>query len=218
MPSAEREAIRSEALRILEMANRDLDRPVPQYPGWSMADLLAHVASVHGRAAIVCVDLAQERVSGPRLPLHGDVSRWFEETLVSMLEALASTDHDAVVWGFGSRPTIGLWQRRMLIETGVHRWDAEQAWDEERPLLEAVAVAGLDEFPDVWLPRLSGVPTISMTATDLGRSWVFGEGEPVSGVEGTASELYLRLMSRPGAELPDEWAAAVDALEPPPKR
>jgi uncharacterized protein (TIGR03083 family) len=200
------------------MANRDLDRPVPQYPGWSMADLLAHVASGHGRAAIVCVDLAQERVSGPRLPLHGDVSRWFEETLVSMLEALASTDHDAVVWGFGSRPTVGLWQRRMLIETGVHRWDAEQAWDEERPLLEAVAVAGLDEFPDVWLPRLSGVPTISMTATDLGRSWVFGEGEPVTGVEGTASELYLRLMSRPGAELPNEWAAAVDALEPPPKR
>jgi uncharacterized protein (TIGR03083 family) len=183
-----------------------------------MSDLLSHVASVQGRTTIICVDLAQERVSGPRLPLHGDVSRWFEETLDSMLEALASTDHDATVWGFGSRPTVGFWQRRMLIETGIHRWDAEQAWDEERPLVDAVSIAGLDEFPDVWLPRLSGVPTISMTATDLGRAWVFGEGEPVTGVEGTASELYLRLMSRPGAELPDEWAAAVDALEPPPKR
>jgi len=218
VPSAERETIRSEALRILEVANRDLQRPVPQYPGWSMADLLAHLASVHGRTAIICIDIAQERVSGPHLPLHGDVSRWFGETLVSMLEALASTDHDAGVWGFGSRPTVGLWQRRMLIETGVHRWDAEQAWGEEQPLLDAVAIAGLDEFSDMWLPRLGTVPTISVTATDLGRSWVLGEGEPVATVVGSASDIYLRLMSRPGAELPDEWAAAVDALEPPPKR
>ena len=218
MPSAERETIRSEALRILEIANRDLQRPVPQYPGWSMADLLSHLGSVHGRTTLVCADLAQERVSGPRMPLHGEVSRWFHETLESMLEALASTDHEAEVWGFGSRPTIGLWQRRMLIETGVHRWDAEQAWEEEQPLLDGVASAGLDEYPDMWLPRLGAVPTISVIATDLDRSWVFGEGDPEATVEGTGSGLYLRLMSRPGAELPDEWAAAVDALEPPPKR
>jgi hypothetical protein len=183
-----------------------------------MSDLLSHVASVQGRTTIICVDLAQERVSGPRLSLHGDVSRWFEETLDSMLEALASTDHDATVWGFGSRPTVGFWQRRMLIDTGLHRWDAEQAWDEERPLLDAVSIAGLDEYPDMWLPRLPTMPTISMTATDLDRSWVVGEGAPVRSVEGMASELYLRLMSRPGVELPEEWAAAVDALEPPPKR
>jgi uncharacterized protein (TIGR03083 family) len=200
------------------MAKRDLQRPVPQYPGWTMADLLAHVASVHGRTTIICIDLAQERVSGPRLPIHGDVSRWFEETLDSMLEALASTDSDAEVWGFGSRPTVGLWQRRMLIETGVHRWDAEQAWGEERPLLDAVAAAGLDEFSDMWLPRLPDLPTISMTANDQDRTWVFGEADPITEVVGAGSELYLRLMSRPGVVLPVEWAAAVDALEPPLKR
>ena len=218
MPSAEREVIRSEAMTILDVANRDLEHMVPQYPGWTMADLLSHLAWVYGRTAIVCVDLAQEGVSGPQLPLHGDVSRWFLETLETTLEALASTDPDAVVWGFGPHPTVGFWERRMLIEAGLHRWDAEQAWDEERPLLDVVAVAGLDEFPDMWLPRLAPVPTISVTATDLGRSWVFGDGKPERIVEGTGSELYLRLMSRPGVELPGEWAAAVDALEPPPKR
>ncbi len=183
-----------------------------------MADLLSHLAAVHGRTTIVCVDLAQERVSGPRLPMHGDVPRWFSETLETMLEALASTDHDAAVWGFGAHSTVGWWQRRMLIETGIHRWDAEQAYGEERPLPEAVSMAGLDEFPDMWLPRLDGVPTLAVAATDLGRSWVYGDGEPYARVEGHASDLYLRLMCRSGLELPAEWAVAVDALEPPPKR
>ena len=183
-----------------------------------MSDLLSHLASVHGRTTIICIDLAQERVSGPRLPLHGDVSRWFEENLDSMLEALASTDHEASVWGFGTDSTVGWWQRRMLIETGVHRWDAEQAWGEETPLLDAVTSAALDEFPDMWLPRLQHVPTMSVTATDLDRTWVFGDGDPVASVEGTGSDIYLRLMSRSGVVLPDAWAEAVDALEPPPKR
>ncbi len=183
-----------------------------------MSDLVSHLASVHGRTTIICIDLAQERVSGPHIPLHGDVSRWFEETLDSMLEALASTDHDASVWGFGAHSTVGWWQRRMLIETGLHRWDAEQAWGEERPLLEAVSAAALDEFPDMWLPRLQEVPTMSMTASDLDRTWMFGDGDPVAWVEGTGSDIYLRLMSRPGVVLPEAWAAAVDALEPPPKR
>ena len=183
-----------------------------------MADLLSHLASVHGRTTVICIDLAQERVPGPRIPMHGDVSRWFSETLESMLEALASTDHDAKVWGFGSNPTVGWWQRRMLIETGIHRWDAEQAWGEEQPLADAVSLAGLDEFPDMWLPRINGVPTLGLTATDVDRSWVYGEGDPVSRVQGTGSDLYLRLMSRPGVQLPDAWATAVDALEPPPKR
>jgi uncharacterized protein (TIGR03083 family) len=151
------------------------------------------------------------------MPMHGDVSRWVSETLESMLEALASTKHDASVWGFGSHSTVGWWQRRMLIETGIHRWDAEQAYGEERPLLEAVSMAGLDEFPDMWLPRLDGVPTLALTATDLERSWLYGEGEPYASVEGLGSDIYLRLMSRSGVELPDEWATAVDALDPPPK-
>jgi hypothetical protein len=53
----------------------------------------------------------------------------------------------------------------------------------------------------------------------MGRTWVYGDGEPAAEIEGTASDLYLRLVSRPSpVVLPDEWAAAVDGLAPPPKR
>jgi uncharacterized protein (TIGR03083 family) len=183
-----------------------------------MSDLISHLASVHGRTRETVSELAQERVPGSRLPDHGDVVRWFEDTLEVMLEALAGADPDAVVWGFGSSGTVGGWERRMVIETGLHRWDAEQAVGETRPLHDVVATFGLDEFGELYLPRLTPVSPIELVATDLGRTWIVGDGEPKAAVEGNASDLYLRLMSRPGAELPAEWAAAVDALEPPPKR
>jgi hypothetical protein len=85
-------------------------------------------------------------------------------------------------------------------------------------LLSDVARHGLDEFPDMYLGRLGDVPTIDLTATDLGRSWRYGEGEPVATIEDTASALFLRLMSRPGAALPAAWQRAVDAMGSPADR
>ncbi len=218
MPSAERDLIRSEAEHILDVGRRDLSRPVPQYPGWTMFDLLSHVASVHGRTMITVSELPQERIHGPRLPDHGDVVRWFAETLESMLAAFEGADPDAAVWGFTSKPTVRGWETRMVIETGLHRWDADQAIGEIEPLHDVVAGLGLDEYGDLYLTRLAPVPTIELVATDLGRSWLIGDGDPEMRTEARASDLYLRLMSRPGAELPDVWAEAVDALEPPPRR
>jgi uncharacterized protein (TIGR03083 family) len=218
VPSAERDLIRSEAERILEVGRQDLELPVPQYPGWTMFDLLSHLASVHGRTLLTITELHQERIHGPRLPAHGDVLRWFEDGLESMLDAVAEADPSAPVWGFTPTPTVGGWEIRMVIETGLHRWDADQAAGEKTPLHERVAALALGEYAELYLSRLGPVPPIELVAVDLGQSWVIGDGEPELRAEGTASDLYLRLMSRPGADLPPVWARAVDALEPPPKR
>jgi hypothetical protein len=107
----------------------------------------------------------------------------------------------------------------MVIETGVHRWDAEQAFGDPGALTDLVALSGLNEFETMWLPRLVELPVLEVKAVDLGRSWMFSSGSPLRTVSGTASDLYLRLMSRPSpVELPLQWATAVDALEPPPKK
>ncbi len=144
---------------------------------------------------------------------------WYEETLDEMLAALTDADPDTECWGFGPDPNLGFWERRMVIETGVHRWDAYQAFAEEDRLTDLVARSGLDEFADMWLPHLGDVQTLRVTATDMDRSWVYGAGEPNTSIAGTASDVYLRLLSRPSpVELPDDWAAAVDGLAPPPKR
>lgn len=213
------ESITSEGRRLAAAVRREPARPVPQYPGWTLADLASHTASVHARTVLVCRDLPQERVSVPRLPDGEDPADWLEETLEEMVAALRASDPSTRVWGFDPEwPTIGFWERRMVIETGVHRWDASDAFSEAEGLTSHVAREGLDEFARMWLPRLGSVPTLDVVATDLETSWRYGTGDPVHRVEGTASDLYLRLMARRSpVELPAAWAAAVDGLPPPGK-
>ncbi|MGF1617046.1 MAG: maleylpyruvate isomerase family mycothiol-dependent enzyme [Acidimicrobiia bacterium] len=212
------ETIESEGKRILELGREDIARPVPQYPGWTMGGLLAHTGSVLGRTSLICRDLLMERPRSPRPDEDDDVADWFEERLDELLSVLSQCDTRAPVWGLVPEPTVGGWINRMVIEVGVHRWDAEQAFTEPAPLLDDVAEAGLDEFGTMWLPRLGELDALALTATDLGRHWHYGDGEPASHVEAPASEIYLRLMRRPSTVvLPDDWAVRVDSLEPPPR-
>jgi uncharacterized protein (TIGR03083 family) len=211
-------SIESEGRRLGQTARREATRPVPQYPDWTLADLAVHTAAIHGRTAQICRELPLERISSPTLPEGAEVLDWYDETLDGLLAALTAADPGSPCWGFLPDSNVGFWERRMVVETGVHRWDAFQAFAEEDRLTDHVARTGLDEFAEMWLPRLGEVQPVRVTATDLGRTWTFGE-DPVAEVEGTASDLFLRLMARPSpVRLPDDWAAAVDGLDPPPKR
>lgn len=211
-------AIEYEGWRLIELGRQTPEKTVPQYPAWTMRDLVVHVAEVHGRTAAICETLPAARIPGPELPSGEDSFDWAAEQLARMLEGLAMADPDAPVWTFVDDPSLGFWLRRMVIETGVHRWDAHSAVGEPVELLTIVSAHGLDEFAALYLPRLGDVQTIELAATDLGRSWRFGEGQPTAHVEAEASDLFLRLMSRPGAELPADWAQAVDALGSPADR
>jgi len=211
--------IESQGQRLAVAARRDPGRMVPQYPDWTLGDLASHTASVLGRTVLICRELPKERISAPRLPKGRDPIDWFEETLAEMVEALSDADATSPCWAFGSNQVVGFWETRMLIETGVHRWDAEQAFGEPEPLHRHVAEAGMDEFGDMWLPQLGDVQTLALSAPDVGRSWTYGEGEPKSTVAGVVSDVYLRLISRPSTvAIPKDWATAVDGLARPPKR
>ena len=220
MLSAENLAsIESEGRRLALAVRQDPGRPVPQYPDWTLADLASHTASILGRTVLVCRRQPAERISAPRLPESMDPIDWYEETLEELLLELRGADPATTVWSFGPDGNIGSWERRMVVETGVHRWDGEQAVARNEPLTNLVAEAGLDEFAGTWLPHLGDLRTMEVAALDLDRTWVYGQGDPVVRVEGPASDLHLRLMSRPSPiDLPDDWAAAVDGLAPPPKR
>ena len=209
------DTIESEGRQLRQMAERDLHRLVPQYPAWTLRDLVVHTASIHARTVAVCETLPQARIPAPDLPVDRDPLEWLDENLAALIATLQHADPRAEVWFPGASRSVAAWARRMLIETGVHRWDAQQAFEDPGPLPVIVAVSGLDEFATMWLPRLGSLPTLEITASDVGRTWKYGSGEPQAVTAGTASDLYLRLMARPGANLPPDWATAVDGLATP---
>ena len=214
-------AIASEGSRLLAFARRDRDAMVPRYPGWQLRDLVRHVASIHARTLAICRTLPRERIPAPAPPDGRDELDWFEETLAALVEALRAADPETPAWCVTVEQTLGAWERRMIVETGLHRWDAQGALEEPEALPDIVALSGLDEFASMWLPRLdersapAELPTLEVHARDVDRRWTFGRGEPAARVSATASDLYLRLMTRPGARLPAAWEAAVDAMPAP---
>lgn len=211
-------AIESEGRRLVDTARRDPDRKVPQYPNWSLADLVSHTASVHALATRVVRDLPDQRVTRPTLPHERNPIEWGDQKLTELIAVIRHADTQAPVWGFGQGSTVGHWVRRMVVETGVHRWDAQQAFGDQKPLKNLVAQTALDEFSDMWLPLITDAQTLQVTATDIERTWVYGTGTPTASVAGTASDVYLALMARPSpVVLPDDWLEACSALPPPPE-
>jgi uncharacterized protein (TIGR03083 family) len=193
------------------------DRPVPQYPGWLLSDLAQHVAWAQGRVVTICQERATDRIKGPRLPEGMDPADWYDETLGKLLDTLRSSDPETPVWGLGEMATIGFWERRMVIETAVHLWDARQAVGAETGVGTHAALAGLEEYQER-VPFLGDLPALAVEPTDADRSWMFGVGDPVATLSGTASDILLRLYSRPSpVVLPDAWANTLDSLPPPPK-
>ena len=85
----------------------------------------------------------------------------------------------------------------------MHRWDAEHALGQARPMDVALASDGVAEVFDtmVWRMIARGAATepeqaVRLTATDSGGSWTFGPGEPVAEISGTADDLLLMLWGR----------------------
>jgi uncharacterized protein (TIGR03083 family) len=153
-----------------------------------------------------------------------------------MLQVLAAADPGASCWGFGARPTVAGWCRRMALETAIHRWDAEAALAAPAPLPADLAADGLEEFGEMQLPKLAQVsaprpgavvalrPTdhhrrFLVRFTDPGLEMTEGEAPAHAVLSGTASDLYLELMGRGGEvaasgdpHLVEAWRRALAAL------
>ena len=89
----------------------------------------------------------------PRCPTT--TRRWTSQPMRSngSSSALAGIDPDTPVWNWSPRPDAGFYFRRMLHETSVHRWDAENAVSDTRPVDGEQGRDGVDEFFDFVLPN-----------------------------------------------------------------
>ena len=199
------------AALLVGLTKADLDRQVVSCAPWTLYELTDHL----GNGNLWVTTAVQEghgRNDKERTAPHDPASlhTWFLSTVDQITTAL-SADAETEAWTFSNLlpRTVGFWRRRRAHETRMHRWDAQQALGEPEPFDPDFAADAVTEVFELFAPRmiqrgLAAEPqtALKLTATDAGRSWEYGPGEPSSEVAGTASDLALLLWNRIGADAP----------------
>ncbi|GGP09984.1 maleylpyruvate isomerase family mycothiol-dependent enzyme [Nonomuraea glycinis] len=188
--------IEDETTRLAELATAP-QTPLPTCPGWTLADLITHVGTLHRWVTHLVTTRRQDPVWSRQVPNglaegeHGD-REWLASGMTEMVRTLRATDPDTPVWTWGPTGRASWWTRRMAYELVVHRVDAELAAGREPVVEPAVAADGVEEFLDNvssagWVTKrlaaLEGVAgtTFHLHATDTPGEWTFVQ-EPGGGI------------------------------------
>lgn len=171
-----------------------LDAPVPGCPGWSLADLARHTGGVH-RWATAALAAPPDGDPGDEPTGPDDdaaVRAWFTEGAAALAAALRSVPPTRPCWTFAApeaTATAAFWARRQVLETALHRWDAESAvaaaglgspLDPATWVAADVAADGVAEVAEVMAPRqvrLRRTPALTGTVSlqdDDGRAVLLG--------------------------------------------
>jgi uncharacterized protein (TIGR03083 family) len=204
-------------LRSLVAAGRTgpAEAPVGACPGWTVARLCIHVGSLARWATEVL------RAPGPfdvkqleRAPKGAEVD-YLAAGIAPLLAAVEQCAPAAQVWTWAGPSTgRGWWTRRLMHEIAVHRWDGEAAVGAPAPIPTDVAIDGIDELFELFVPRriaqhdgtdVGG--SIHLHCTDGDGEWTFntfdgvfslthGHAKGDCAVRGPASALLLMQWGR----------------------
>lgn len=167
---------------------------VRTYPTWNLAQLGRHVGEIHGWATGIVRDGATERPSRAKLTDVGDneIAGVLHVGAAALAEVLDACDPAASVWTFAGDGTNAFWRRRMLLETTIHRWDAEDAVGQLSGVDDQTALDGLAECVAVYLePNLS-----AWTLSTSGAAVTATDGSFRCTVSGGPLETWLFVMGR----------------------
>ncbi|MBX6723813.1 MAG: maleylpyruvate isomerase family mycothiol-dependent enzyme [Dactylosporangium sp.] len=223
-------ALRSEAPAFRRAAGQPgaLAATVHSCPGWTVEDLVRHLGAVYRWVRSHVSRGVTSRPEQPRpvvddgVPTGPAALTWWDDEYASLLTMLDRLDPEMPAWNWAPQPKkVAFWHRRMAHETAVHRWDAQMATGLTEPIEAKLAVDGVAEALDSWLPagRRRG-PTdrmgvVQLAATDIDQEWfvrlrgeagialldtatLLDTGDPRARAlaRGTASDLLLALYGR----------------------
>jgi uncharacterized protein (TIGR03083 family) len=181
--------------------------PVPGCPGWSLADLVAHLAEVQHFWAWVVRTRAADPSAYPEPRRHTDAELlgWLDAQAAELEFALATAGPAEKVWTWAPQQDVAFVLRRQLQEATVHTADVEQVVGDVRPVPTAVGLDGLDEWLEVMVPGAlpQGPPPhahpVVMHAVDADAERTLFPGSrpfPIAALTGTAGDLLLAVWRR----------------------
>jgi uncharacterized protein (TIGR03083 family) len=151
-PARHLQCLAADQARLRSVAAHDLTAAVPTCPGWTVADLVAHVAQVYLHK-VECMRRGEHPKGWPP-DLSGEepvalLDRAFAE--LSSEFAVRAPESKSYTW-YDPDQTVGFWVRRMAHEAVIHRVDAELAVDQPvTPIPDDLAVDGVDEVLECFL-------------------------------------------------------------------
>lgn len=217
-------AWRADSDRLREAAVADeLDRDVPSCPGWSLRDLVAHVARVflnYERLVTATAAPPADSKGDGDFDLGEDVLAEYDTAVRKLTTTLDGVRLDDPAWVPGPHARIArFWIRRLMCETAVHRWDAQMAFAAAEPIGSRAAAEGIQEVFDTFIPwgrrreESTATGVVQLFARDIDRHWFvrLREGRETlldpdsvdvdntaiqASASGNASDLYLALWGR----------------------
>jgi uncharacterized protein (TIGR03083 family) len=181
------EHIRADAAKLAGTVRTcQQDVRVPTCPEWSVRDLVDHLGVVHRWAELIVSSDSEERIDRSLLAGVGeevDLAGWYDERVGDLLTVLARTDPEKPCWSHQKgRRVAAYWSRRQAHETAVHRADVELAAGGEPGYDAELAVDGIGEVLDVWMPVVRSfakqppaLPAqLLLACTDRSERWLIG--------------------------------------------
>jgi uncharacterized protein (TIGR03083 family) len=218
-------AAEAEIDRFIEVTGEaDLSTPVPACPGWTVADLVRHLGTVHRWMTHIVLHQPERRISPLDLDLgvpadESGYRDWFAAGVGPLVTALRETDGDTPTWAYGPDQHVRFWPWRLRYEMLVHRADVELALGRTPAISPEAAAEGIEEFLTnvLFHERVAARvrefghagETIHLHATDgegewtvtLGAeraTWEPGHAKGTVAVRGAAGDLLLLLWGRYG--------------------
>lgn len=179
----------------------DLDVAIPTCGDWTAHHLVRHLADVHRWAAGMARGV-NEWEQGPEEELSG----YYRACADLLYDTLVEVGPDAEAKTLVGPGPASFWHRRQVHETLIHLYDLRTPLALETDGVPAEVWAdGVDEVVSMFYPRqvdlgrTEPVPyPIAFSASDVGRTWILGDGDPVATVTAPARDVDLFLWGRIG--------------------
>jgi len=215
-------AISEHSAGLAAAADGNLDAAVEHCPGWTVADLVAHVFEVHWFWNAIAAQQLQEPPTDddrPPRPSNDELVKQFRAGADRLVGSLSAADQAAQVWTWApSQRDVAFITRHQAQEAAVHHWDVAHAAGIKLALAHDLAVDAIEEFLTFSVSSLSDHPAnprpsldgaFALAATDADASWTVSDDElpgtvhfsrrasaELPTISGTASDLLLWLYGR----------------------